>query len=359
MPERFSRIAALILVVLLIIALPLLISLFGALNGSAPAHTPTAQVAAAASPTRVPPTLAPPTPVPPTRTPVTPSVTPIATIVPSPMPSATAACPIPATPEPLWVNPVISPTNLLTQKISVTLGRGRSITITSEGGTVTQRGQFSTTTPVDIEIALVPNAQNNVSVSGTVEYAPGCFYTLETRTDRVGNPLIIVQSSAQNIPTPAISPTPPTSGTVYLVSFSQVFALNQDTPSQTDSLWLYEGDAVTVFEIVTQEGAFTRLNSQDGKLNFWTLNDNLTLAPPPLPVYDTTVAGKAVQFVGDQIFACEAQAPNGLGLCTELAGVSDGQAVQRTHIGSSELYEVSVNGKMYWVSSNVLKAEPS
>jgi len=39
--------------------------------------------------------------------------------------------------------------------------------------------------------------------------------------------------------------------------------------------------------------------------------------------------------------------------------VTDGQAVQRTHIGASLLYEVSVNGKLYWVSSNVLKAEPS
>jgi len=49
------------------------------------------------------------------------------------------------------------------------------------------------------------------------------------------------------------------------------------------------------------------------------LNDNLTIAPAPLPTYDTTVAGKPVQFVSDNIFACEAQPPNGLGLCTELA----------------------------------------
>jgi len=114
----------------------------------------------------------------------------------------------------------------------------------------------------------VPNTQNHIRVTGIVEYSPGCFYTLETSTDRVGNPLIVVQTGAQNMPTPSISPTPPSAGTVYLVPFSQVFALNQDTPTQTDSLWLYEGAVNTAFQIVTQEGAFSRLNSQDGTLNF-------------------------------------------------------------------------------------------
>lgn len=353
MPERFSRIAALALLVVLLIALPLLISLFGAINGSRTVPTPTRVAVAASTATAVPPT---PTPVPPT---VPPTATPIATVIPSPLPSPTVGCPIPATPEPLWVNPVISPTNLLTQKISVTLGRGRTISVTSETGTVTKQGDFSTTGPVDIEITLVPNAQNNVVVSGTVEYAPNCFYTLQTRTDRVGNPLVIVQNSVQVPTTPAISPTPPSTGIVYLVPFSQVFAVNQDAPTQTDALWLYQGEATRLFQISSQEGAFSHLISQDGLLNFWTLNDNLTTTLPPALVFDSSVAGKSVEFVSDKIFACEAQAPNGLGLCTELSDVTTGQVVERVHVESSVLYQVQLGGKTYWVSSNVLKVEPS
>lgn len=344
MPERFARIAALALIVVLILALPLLISLFGVLNAPAPTRTPTIQIALAS------PTLRPtdePT-IRPTDTP---------TLLPSPSP--TLGCPIPATPEPLWVNPVISPTNLLSQKISVTLGRGRAITITNEAGTVSQHGEFSTARPVELEVPLVPNATNNLLVTGRVEYAGGCFYTLQTRVDRTGNPLVIVQQGG--VLTVQDTPTPAAPGTVYLKPFSQVFALNQDTPSATDRLWLYTApDPNSAFQILAQEGAFTRVLSSGGTLSFWTLNDNLLTTPTSFPQFDNFAPEPRVEFVSETIFACEAQYPRPLilGLCAEIPVEGEGQALQRAQVDGSTLYLVRVNNRLYWVSSNVLQVEP-
>lgn len=343
MPERFARIAALALLVVLIIALPLLISFFGALTAPIPTRTPT-QIALAS------PTLR-PTEIPTLRP------TEIPTLAASPSP--TSGCPIPATPEPLWVNPVVSPTNLLSQKISVTLGRGRAITITSEAGTVAQHGEFSTARPVELKVPLVPNATNNLVVTGQVEYAPGCSYTLQTRVDRTGQPLVIVHQGG--VLTVQDTPTPPPAGTVYLRPFAQVFALNQDAPTPTDQLWLYTApDTNSAFQILAQEGAFTHLLSSGGTLHFWTLNDNVVGTPAPLPQYDTNVAGARVEFVSDTIFACEAQTPRPLilGLCAEISGAGGGEVIQRVQVESSVLYQVRVNNRIFWVSSNVLKVEP-
>lgn len=348
MPERFARIAALALLVVLILMLPLLVSLFGTLSAPAPAVTPTREIAIVeASPTRPLPTNTAPIPTetrPPTLT---------------PSPSPTAGCPIPATPEPLWVNPVISPTNLSTQRVSVTLGRGRVITVTSEGGTVTQQGEFSTARPVEIEIPLAPNAANNLLVTGQVEYAAGCLYTLETRIDRVGNPLVIVQTSV-TVPTSSVPPTAPPEGTVYVRFFAQVFALNQDAPTPADKLYLYETDTIDAFQILGQAGAFTHVLSQGGSLNFWTLNENVVTAAPPFPQHDQSAAGKRVEFVSNQIFACEAQYPRPLilGLCEDIGNVTEGEVVDRAQIETSRVYLVRLNNKLYWVSASLLKQEP-
>jgi hypothetical protein len=197
-------------------------------------------------------------------------------------------------------------------------------------------------------------------VTGKVEYAPGCFYTLETRLDRIGNPLVIVQSSAITPPPTAFVPTPPAPGTVYLKPFSQVFAINQDAPTPTDQLWLYTADTNSAFDIAGQQGAFTHLQSQGGTLHFWTLSGNVVSAPAAPPQYDNTVAGQPVEFVSSSVFACEAQFPTPLilGLCSELTDVTGGEVLQRAQVDGSVLYLVRINNRLYWVSSNVLRVEP-
>lgn len=348
MPERFARITALALLVILIIALPLLISLFGVLN--APAPTPTIEIAVlAASPTL------------PAATNTLPPPTATSTATPEPSPSPTVGCPIPATPEPLWVDPITSPTNALSQKITVILGRGREISASTEAGTVSVQGEYSTATPVELQVPLAPNAENHLVVVGRVEYSPTCFYTLQTRVDRVGGPLVIVQTSVLIAPTPVITPTPPGPGTVFIKPFSQIFALNQESPSPADRTWLYTApDPNANFQVMSQQGAFTRLLSAGGTLNFWTLNENIVPTPSPAAQYDASVADAPVEFINETIFACEAQYPRPLilGLCTEITPVTTGEAIERVRLDISTLYLVRIDNRLYWVSANVLKQEP-
>ena len=105
-----------------------------------------------------------------------------------------AQCPV-ATPEFFTVEPVTSPTDQLSQVITVDLGNGEAITVTSESGVFT--APFDTF-PKTIEITLLPNTTHNLTVEGKVkEVQQGdCTYggyVLTTTTDRNGAPLVIEQ----------------------------------------------------------------------------------------------------------------------------------------------------------------------
>jgi hypothetical protein len=108
---------------------------------------------------------------------------------------ATVQCPA-ATPEFFSVEPVTSPTNDLSQVITVDLGNGEMITITTESGTFTAPFDVF---PKEIEIDLLPDTTHNLIVQGRVrEISQGeCTYggyMLETTRDRNGDPLVIEQA---------------------------------------------------------------------------------------------------------------------------------------------------------------------
>ena len=104
-------------------------------------------------------------------------------------------CPV-ATPEFFTVEPVTSPTDQLTQVITVDLGNGETITVTTESGVFT--APFDTF-PKEIAIDLLPNTTHNLTVEGRVrEVVQGdCTYggyVLSTTTDRNAAPLVIEQN---------------------------------------------------------------------------------------------------------------------------------------------------------------------
>jgi hypothetical protein len=134
---------------------------------------------------------------------------------PTPTPSATASpvtvtptatfCPKP-TPEHLQVEPVISPTNHSYQVITVRISNGDSATVTSESGTYTVTGNFSSYNPALVNVPLLSNTTHHLTVSVHVPPTPGpggCpygNYTLRTGSDRFGAPLTIVQTTATHTP---------------------------------------------------------------------------------------------------------------------------------------------------------------
>ena len=104
-----------------------------------------------------------------------------------------AACsPVP-TPETMAVEPVTSPTTLLTQTLRVRLGNGRQITVASAAGTSVFTGVFSSLFLAPLPIPLLRNVTHHISVAGKVEYQTGCYYVLNRTVDKNGAPLTIVQ----------------------------------------------------------------------------------------------------------------------------------------------------------------------
>ena len=105
-----------------------------------------------------------------------------------------AQCPQ-ATPEYFGVYPVTSPTSELAQTISVELGNGEFITITTESGVFAAP---ATSFPTEITIDLLPDTTHALTVEGRVQQVQHgeCTYggyVLSTRQDREGQPLIIDQ----------------------------------------------------------------------------------------------------------------------------------------------------------------------
>ena len=111
---------------------------------------------------------------------------------------AETVCPF-GTAEPLWVEPVTSPTDELSQTIVVRIGYGEEVTVVTESGTFTATGNFDAySNPALVEITLLPDTVHNLHVSARVKTitSGGCpygGYTLTTTTDRQGAPLTIVQ----------------------------------------------------------------------------------------------------------------------------------------------------------------------
>jgi hypothetical protein len=100
--------------------------------------------------------------------------------------------PVPIPKETLTIEPVTSPTTLLTQTLRVRLNNGRRVTVTSEAG-MTIFTIMSASTFVS-PIPLLPNVTHHIVVTGQVEYQPGCYYTTQSSTvDKNNAPLKIIQ----------------------------------------------------------------------------------------------------------------------------------------------------------------------
>lgn len=118
---------------------------------------------------------------------------------PSPSPSPTL-CPQ-ATPELLAVEPVTSPTVLLSQVVTVRIGNGEAVTVTAESGTFTTTGSFGAySSPALVEITLHHNVTHHLNVNARVRTVNvgGCQYggyTLSTGQDKFGALLTIIQEA--------------------------------------------------------------------------------------------------------------------------------------------------------------------
>ena len=96
-------------------------------------------------------------------------------------------------------DPVTSPTGQFTQVVTVRLGNGEAVTVTAESGRFATVGDFDAYFhPASVTVALLPNTVHHLEVFGQVRVVEhdGCVYggyTLSTRRDKNGAPLVIEQ----------------------------------------------------------------------------------------------------------------------------------------------------------------------
>jgi endoglucanase len=183
----------------------------------------------------------------------------------TPTPTSTSCAQ--ATAEPLWVDPVTSPTNQTSQVITVRVGNSDSVTVTHEFGSTTLTGNFSTTNPALVTVPLQANATHHLTVSAHIKSVPGpggCSYgnyTLSTGNDRYGALLTIIQTSGTVTPSPTLTATatPTATGTQGPGTCSPVTA--------------------TITAPFTKDGAGTfcwQTSNLGGYINSWNLA-NLTI----------------------------------------------------------------------------------
>ncbi len=192
---------------------------------------------------------------------------PAADATPTATPTTARWCPT-LTPEPFWVDPVTSPTDLLGQTVFVHIGNGEAVTVTAESGVFTTTGSFNAYgNPAAVAVALLPNTQHHLRASARVRswyLWEGCTiggYTLWTTFDRNGRPLVIEQQAGTltPTPTPTVSPTPtrcPSTTPEPLWVEPVISPTNLLT--QTITVRIGNGEAVTV---TTESGVFTATGS--------------------------------------------------------------------------------------------------
>ena len=170
-----------------------------------PVATPTPTPTAMATPT---PTITPTA----TDTPTPPAVNTVAPL-PPPTPTATPTSERPPCPRGAAVEPLLSPTDQLSQTIVVNAPAAATVQVTTISGTF----DAVTTDPYQVPITLLPNQRHPLTVTlayGRLGGSPPSLCQEVRTVDKLGTPLIIVQ---QPLPTPVpTAPPQPTPHTVYV-----------------------------------------------------------------------------------------------------------------------------------------------
>ena len=119
------------------------------------------------------------------------------------------------------MEPVTSPTDLLSQTLIVRIGNGDAVTVTTASGVFTRTGVFGTYgNPAEVELSLLADTTHHLSVAAHVRRVTnwgGCVYgdyTLSTDRDRNGAPLVIRQITAPDTATATATVTPSATPTV-------------------------------------------------------------------------------------------------------------------------------------------------
>ncbi len=119
-------------------------------------------------------------------------------------------CPQPTQEAKPQVEPVTSPTDQLTQMLTIYSRNTERLDITSEAGTATIVADAYVPYPAQVTINLLPNTTHHLTVTAYIPGYSNCAgisYTVSTTVDKNGAPLTIVQGPAGPTATPTATAT--------------------------------------------------------------------------------------------------------------------------------------------------------
>ncbi len=148
---------------------------------------------------------------------------------------------------------------------------------------------------------------------------------------------------------PAETPTATLMPRVYLLPLRRVFSIGQAQPQSDAPFLLYE-TGNDVFQMIAQQGTWVRLQTLDGRINFWTARENVSTIPPVPAEYDYSVRDKTARLVASS-FAClqtEMPAPV-FSVCQPYIGTTTARVLAKISAGHIVFYQVEINSKTYFV----------
>lgn len=177
-----------------------------------------------------------------------------------------------------------------------------------------------------------------------------CFPLLGLLLGDVAPPSIAAVSATSS-PTPAPR--------VYLLPFRQIFAIGQTQPITRTPFLLYE-NGTDVFQVIGQQGEFARLQTLDGKMNFWTMAENVSATPPIPAQYDFSGRDKTMRLVPSTGYAClhEEAPPPVFSTCQLLPNFATAKLIAKITSGPILVYLGEIDGKSYFLPPEIVLTLP-
>ena len=162
--------------------------------------------------------------------------------------------------------------------------------------------------------------------------------------------------------TPTTTPPPPPTEMpvatplprVYLLPLRRVFSIGQTSP-QTDAPFLLYETGSDLFQLLGQQGANVRLQTLDGRMNFWTARENISTIPPVAAEYDYSGRDKTARLASSGFVCLHSEMPAPVfSICQPQPGLSSARLIAKITAGHIVFYLVEFNGKNYFVPLEVI-----
>lgn len=198
-------------------------------------------------------------------------------------------------------------------------------------------------------------------LGGATPAAIGAFIARASPTPVPTETLMAVPTVARP-PTgaPTFAPTQTPTSTplprVYLLPLRRVFSVGQTQP-QTDAPFLLYETGGDQFQVIGQQGANVRLQTLDGRMDFWTARENISTIPPAAAEYDYSARGKTARLAAAGFVCLHSEMPAPVfSICQPQPGLTAARVVAKITAGHIVFYLIEVNGKSYFAPPEVIAA---